>query len=387
MSSSTDNSGSANNNNNNNNNNKKKKTDEDEVTDDFLKALKKTIPGMETTDQKGPFDLIPSFITNYRGYTNFSRGTVTLELENKANEFFEKGEITTNDITKFHRLDTNRLGIAVTCTITLSDIMVARMMWTRLRGLNFTSGHHAPVALGAFDVEYNEEANPKQIVATMYFSAEKEYVGSDAFIAHVEGEIDQGYRNDGMGGLTNVLYNTDAFWDSEWPVYEENLNPPGFGNTTTDGLPPNSYIMDYHYFQDTLTERVFPLVGEVISQVLSAAFGPQMIGVTTRYIPMMWDNNRGHYVQIRKMENETEEAFAERKESFNLLLANTWFNDEQRDGYIADIWSGWLLYSENRELDDPTLFQAPEIEAVFLIHNVQREKIAGKQPQLRDLKF
>jgi hypothetical protein len=113
--------------------------------------------------------------------------------------------------------------------------------------------------------------------------------------------------------------------------------------------------MDYHYFQDTLTQRIFPLVAEAISQVLSTAFGPQMVDVTTRCM----------------LEEE------------NLLDENTWFNEEQGDGFIPDVWGDWLLFNGQLELDDPALFQAPEIEVGFLIHNVELERLTGgQQPAL-----
>jgi hypothetical protein len=333
MSSSTN---TDNNNNNNNTSAKKKKTGKKDKDPD-LKAVKnqelrniiKTLGARE-----GPRTHIGGYVAGVSGFTNFSRGTLTVTLENKANEFFTKG--VNDDITKFHRLDADRLIIAVTCTLALESDMVARMMRTRLDLLN--------VAGGEADVEY-DDANPKEIVVIMYFSAEKEYVGSDAWIDHVEREIHQGYLI--------RLYNTPAFWAGDWPVYEENLN--GFGDTTSNGLPPNSYIMDYHYFQDTLTQRIFPLVAEAISQVLSTAFGPQMVDVTTRCM----------------LEEE------------NLLDENTWFNEEQGDGFIPDVWGDWLLFNGQLELDDPALFQAPEIEVGFLIHNVELERLTGgQQPAL-----
>ena len=395
MSSSSDNNNNNNNNNNDNNNNKKQKPEEEEETDDVLKSIEKYgIPGVKTTKTKGPIEIMGEFLPNYEGYTNLSEGKVTLELENKSNEFFIV-KVSEEEQTQFHRFDANELSIDVVCTITLNDGMLARIFAERLLALTDIEDETWEAALDinededygnleALDIYYSENNsswNPKEIRVTMTITAEKQYVGWQNFRDQVDTEIGL-YRNDGAGGLLLETYSDADFWDTDWPVYNEQLQQ--FEDVETQGLPANSYIMDYHYFESTLQERIFPVVAEVMAKVLSAAFGPQMVGVTTRFIGLEQYNDNGEekYRIITQGPNETEEDFAERKERSNLLSTNTWYNPDMREGYIDDLWNGWLLYNVQLEIDDPRLFEAPELKVDFLIHNIEREEIVGKQPQL-----
>ena len=399
MSSSSDNNNNNNNNNNDNNNNKKKKPEEEEETDDVLKSIEKYgIPGVKTTKTKGPIEIMGEFLPNYEGYTNLSEGKVTLELENKSNEFFimTVGEGDEVEQTQFHRFDANELSIDVVCTITLQDGMLARIFAERLLALTDINEDETWEAaldinedededygnLEALDIYYSENNsswNPKEIRVTMTITAEKQYVGWQNFSDQVDTEIGL-YRNDGLGGLLLETYSDADFWNEyQWPVYNEELQ--GFEDVETQGLPANSYIMDYHYFESTLQERIFPVVGEVMAKVFSEAFGPQMVGVTTRFIGLEQYNDNGEekYRIITQGPNETEEASAERKERSNLLSTNTWYNPDMREGYIDDLWNSWLFFNVQLEIDDPRLFEAPELEVQFLIHNIVRERMTGKQ--------